>query len=135
MGARFALAVLATATLGSIAQTQSNLAALAALGQPVGFGLRLQVSGLDLLRFAPLFAGIVACGFLIALPLASRWRQRWQVPWLHPLAGAAAVLTALWLMRALFGLTAIAAAREPAGFLALMLCGACGGWVYAATGR
>ena len=51
------LAVLATTLVGSIVQTQFNLAQLAALGQPVGLGLRLHTTGLDLLRFAPLSRG------------------------------------------------------------------------------
>ena len=53
---RWLLAVLATTVLGSIAQTQFNLAALAAMGQSIGLELRLQTTLLDLARFAPLLA-------------------------------------------------------------------------------
>jgi hypothetical protein len=125
------LAVLATTLVGSMVQTQFNLAQLAALGQPVDIGLRLQTTLLDLARFAPLFGAIVAVGFLIALPLAS-WLARRGAGrgWLHPLAGAVALLVALLLMRWLVGLTPIAAAREPIGMAALVLAGAFGGWVW-----
>lgn len=128
------LAVLATALAGSVVQTQFNLAALVALGQPIGLDLRLQVTLLDLVHFAPLFAAIVAAGFLVALPLSSwlvghRARRRW----LHPLAGAAALLLALVLMRWLVGLTPIAAAHSPLGLAALVLSGALGGWVWRRT--
>lgn len=125
------LAVLATTLVGSIVQTQFNLAALAALGQPVEIGLRMQTTLLDLGRFAPLFAAIVAAGFLVALPLAS-WLVRGRAGrrWLFPLAGAAALLAALLLMRWLVGLTPIAAARTAPGLVALVSSGALGGWVW-----
>jgi hypothetical protein len=125
------LAVLATTLVGSIVQTQFNLGALVALGQPVEIGLRLETTLLDLARFAPLFAPIVGVGFLVALPLAS-WlaRRRAGRRWLYPLAGALALLVALLLMRWLVGLTPIAAARGPSGVTALVLAGALGGWVW-----
>lgn len=128
---RWLAAVLATTVLGSIVQTQFNLAALLAMGQPIAFDQRLKTTLLDLVRFAPLFAGIVAAGFLFALPLAS-WlrRRRAGRSWLAPLAGAVALLVALLLMRWLVGLTPIAAARTPLGMAALVLCGAFGGWVW-----
>jgi len=125
--ARWLLAVLITTLIASITQTQFNLAALADLGQPVALGLRLQTTLLDLLRFAPLFAGIVAGGFLLALPLAALLLRRWPAQrWLMPAAGAVAILTALLLMRGLLGLTPIAAARDVFGLLSLALAGACG---------
>ena len=128
---RWLLAVLVTAALGSIAQTQFNLTALAAMGQSIGLELRLQTTLLDLARFAPLFAAIVAAGFVVALPLAS-WLNRRGAgrDWLYPLAGAVALLVALLLMRWLLGLTPIAAARTPVGVAALMLTGAIGGWLW-----
>jgi hypothetical protein len=91
----------------------------------------MQATLLDLVRFAPLFAAIVAVGFLVALPLASRLvGGRAGRRWLFPLAGALALLVALLLMRALVGLTPIAAARGPLGMTALVLAGAFGGWVW-----
>ena len=128
---RWLLAVLVTAALGSIAQTQFNLTALAAMGQSIGLELRLQTTLLDLARFAPLFAAIVAAGFVVALPLAS-WLNRRGAgrDWLYPLAGAVALLVALLLMRWLVGLTPIAAARTPFGVATLMLTGAIGGWLW-----
>jgi len=125
--ARWLLAVLITTLIASITQTQFNLAALADLGQPVELGLRVQTTVFDLLRFAPLFAVIVAAGFLVALPIAAALLRRWpRQRWLTPLAGAVAILTALLLMRALLGMTPIAAARGYFGLLSLALAGACG---------
>jgi hypothetical protein len=125
------LAVLATTLAGSVVQTQFNLAQLAVLGQPVGLGMRLHTTLLDLARFAPLFGTIVAVGLVVALPLAS-WLagRRAGRRWLYPLAGALALLVALLLMRWLVGLTPIAAARGPWGMTALVLAGAFGGWVW-----
>lgn len=129
--ARWLLAVMTTSVLGSIVQTQFNLAAVAALGVAIDPAMRLQTTLLDLIRFAPLFAAIVAVGFLVALPLSS-WLARGRAGrgWLHPLAGAAALLLALLLMRWLVGLTPIAAARTAPGMLALVSSGAVGGWVW-----
>lgn len=139
-GGRWLLAVLATTVLGTIVQTQFNLVALVELGQQIGPGLWLHTTLLDLVRFAPPFAAIVAVGFLVSLPLAS-WLTRRKAGrgWLHPLAGAVAMLVALLLMRWLVGLTPIAAARTPLGTTALVLSGALGGWVWGlraeSTGR
>lgn len=133
---RWLLAVLATASSGSMVQTQLNLAELAAMGQSIGLDLRLHTTLLDLARFAPLFAAIVGGGFLIALPLASWLIGRGNGRrWLAPLAGAVALLVALLLMRWLVGLTPIAAARTPIGFAALVACGAFGGWVWGLGAR
>jgi|CXWL01.1.fsa_nt_gi hypothetical protein len=127
---RWLTGVLTTTVVGSILQTQCTLAALTSLGQDIDFATRLSTTGKDLVGFGPAFAGIVACGFLIALPLAAWLMRRWpRHRWLAPLAGATAILVALLLMRQFLGLTAIAAAREPLGVVGLALAGALGGWV------
>lgn len=124
---RWLFAVLVASVLGSVLQTQFNLAALADLGQSISWSQRGYVTLLDLGRFAPQYAGIVAVGFLIALPVAARLLQRWpRQRWLLPLAGAVAVCAALVIMRWQLGLTPIAAARGPWGMGALILSGAVG---------
>lgn len=120
------------AVAASLVQTQINLAALAALGAPVPWSVRLKASAHDLASFAPLFGGFLALGLLIALAVAELLARR--LPFargaLFPLAGLAAMLSLLGLLELALPVTAIAAARAPAGILALGLCGAFGGWVF-----
>lgn len=126
-------AAAATAALGSIAQTQFNLAELQALGVPVPAGVRLGTTARDLAGFAPLFGALVAIGFLIAFPVTAllrRWWVRGRAA-LYALAGAVAVTATIAIMIALFELVPIAAARGAGGFAALALCGAAGGWLFA----
>jgi MFS family permease len=126
-------AVVVTAMLGSIVQTQFNLARIIALDGPVDLGTRLQTTGFDLVSFAPIFAVIVALALLIAFMVAgalARWVGRGRQP-LFMLAGLVAIATALGIMSAMLPVTAIGAARSITGFLALSLTGAAGGWLYA----
>ena len=71
------LAWLLATAWGSVVQTQWNLQALVALGLDLPLALRLQTTAQDLLAFGPLYAGIVAAGWLpavvVALGLARRW--------------------------------------------------------------
>lgn len=130
----FVLAVLLAAVLGSIFQTQANLAALQALGAPVPLGVRLGTTCLDIFGFGPTFALLTGLGFLFALPLAA-WCA-WRLPLLHwsifALAGAAAVWGALSLANVLLPMpTLIAADRTLAGTLGLMACGSLGALLFA----
>jgi hypothetical protein len=128
----WALAVVVTGALGSVIQTQFNLARIAGLGESVGLSTRLQTTGHDLVHFAPNYLIIVALGLLIALVVAGALVRRWprQAGWLFPLAGFLAVATALGLMSAMLPVTVIGAARSAVGFLALCLAGALGGWLH-----
>lgn len=71
------LAWLLATAWGSVVQTQWNLQALVALGLDLPLALRLQTTAQDLLAFGPVYAGIVAAGWLpavvVALGLARRW--------------------------------------------------------------
>lgn len=129
----WALAVVVTGVLGSIIQTQLNLAQIARLDQPVGLSARLQATMHDLVNFAPSYMVIVALGLLVALLVAAALSRKWPEwrAWLFPLAGFVAVATALGLMSAMLPVTVIAAARSAIGFLLLCLAGALGGWLYA----
>jgi hypothetical protein len=55
----FFIAVGVTTVLGSVIQTQINLAAVLAMGRPVTLALRLQTTLQDLVGFTPACAGIV----------------------------------------------------------------------------
>ncbi len=128
-------AVVVTAALGSIVQTQFNLARIAELDGPISIGDRLQVTGFDLVSFAPTFAIIVALALLIAFVVAGalvRWVTKARMP-LFMLAGFVAIAAALAIMSAMLPVTAIGATRSLAGFLTLSLCGAVGGWLYASV--
>ncbi|MGH8481222.1 MAG: hypothetical protein ACRES8_02035, partial [Nevskiaceae bacterium] len=99
-------AVAATAVLGSVVQTQFNLAELQALGVPVTAGARLGTTARDLAGFGPLFGALVAIAFLIAFVvtgLLRRWLVRGRAA-LYALAGAVAVMAMLAIMTALLEL-------------------------------
>jgi len=131
--AAFACAVLLSAVLGALIQTQYNLAALAALGVDIPAGIRLQTTAQDLLGFTPLYAAIVGIALLLAFPAAallSRLLPDWR-RLLYTLAGALAILVALALMNTALSITAIAATRQLSGLLALALAGGLGGLLFA----
>ncbi|MGE4069698.1 MAG: hypothetical protein AB7E72_00815 [Lysobacterales bacterium] len=129
--ASWLLAVGCAAVLGTLVQTQFNLQALIELGLAIPLPVRVTTTWRDLIGFTPAYAAIVAGGFVVAIPIATWLLRRWpKQRWLLPAAGAAAILTALWLMQRLLQLTAIAAARDSWAVLALALAGAAGGWLY-----
>ncbi len=126
-------ATLTTATLGSLIQTQFNLAALQDLGAPITPSIHLQASAQDLLGFAPLWAAILALGFLIAFVTAlliSHALKRHRTILLIT-AGTVAVFATLWLMQMALPITVIAATRGSVGFVLMGLTGAVGGWAFA----
>jgi len=131
------LAASVTGAIGSLVQTQFNLAAVASLDGPVPFHLRIETTMLDLAGFAPALALIVAVGFAIAFPVAAWLARRWRlgsVPrlLLYALAGATAVATPIFLMNHLLSMAPIAATRDTAGLLLLCSGGALGGSLFAA---
>lgn len=134
----FLLAVLLASALGSVLQTQFNLANLQALGAPMSLSVRLHTTGLDLLGFSPTFAVLVLLGFVFALPSASLLTRSWpDGRWLlFALAGALAVLAAMALANALLPMpTLIGANRSLAGTLGLMACGSLGALLFASLAQ
>ncbi|WP_070885898.1 hypothetical protein M1D96_21325 [Pseudomonas sp. D1-3] len=130
----FGLAVLVASVLGSVVQTQFNLAALQQLGANISPGIRLQATAHDLLGFSPTFAALVIAAFIVALPLTARLAPaQGGLRWLaFLLAGALAVWLALATANAFAPMpTLIGANRTLAGTLALMLCGSLGSLVFA----
>lgn len=132
LSGRFLLAVLVTTLIGTLIQTQINLAALGEIGVAVDTSTRLATSGADLLGFTPSFGPIVAVGFLIAFLIAALFARWWPQgkALLYPLAGFVAIITAMLLMAAIFKLTPVAAARSTFGLIALGMSGALGGWTF-----
>ncbi len=121
-------ASLLAAIVGSLVQTQVNLYALQRMGAPISWAERITTSGQDLLGFAPMWLGLVAIGFAVALPVAAWIAHRYgrRLLW-FVLAGGAAILVILLSMNALLGITPIAASRKVPGMLLLALSGALGG--------
>ena len=83
------LAWLLAAVWGSVVQTHWNLQALADLGVDVPAAERARTTLQDLIGFAPVYAGILAAGWLPALALAAFLARRWPA-WRSPLLAAAA---------------------------------------------
>mgnify|MGYP006202162489 CR=1 FL=1 len=134
----FLLAVLLASVMGSVLQTQFNLANLQALGAPMPLGVRAHTTCLDLLGFSPTFAVLVILGFTFALPAASLLARSWPTGrWLlFALAGALAVWLAMALANALLPMpTLIGANRSLAGTLGLMVCGSLGALLFALLAR
>ncbi len=133
VGVGFAVSASVAAALGSIIQTGFNMAAIASLGVALPLGTVTHTVVEDLLRFAPLYGGLVAvallCAFAIARRAAARFggsRQGW-----FALAGMVAVLALILILNFAFPLTPIAATRSPLAIVLMSLAGGVGGWLYA----
>jgi len=119
--------------LGSVMQTQFNMASLADLGVEIGWGERLAATWHDLINFTPAYALLVSIAFALAWPVAGLLK-RWlpdQRPLLFTLAGFSAIWAMIAIMNQALPVTGIAATRGLAGVFALSLCGAAAGWIYA----
>lgn len=131
--AAFAAAVLAGFLAASFLHSQFVLAGLSRVGADIGLDDRLRMTGGDLAGLLPSYGGVLAValalGFLVAWA-AKRWLKP-LAPVAYPLAGAAAVAAALWLMRLQFEMTPVAGARGTWGFLAQCAAGALAGALFA----
>lgn len=134
----FLLGVAVTAAIGAIASTHFVLASLRGLNVQVPIGKRLLAYGHDLIGMAPTLAVVAAVGFAIAFPVAAaagRFLPRSR-PIAYPLAGAAAIVTALLLMNVVLGMMPLAGgARSTLGLVAQGVAGAAGGYVFGAISR
>lgn len=133
----FLLGVAVTAAIGAIASTHFVLASLRDLNVQVPIGKRLLAYGHDLIGMAPTLAVVVAVGFAIAFPVAAaagRFLPRSR-PIAYPLAGAAAIVTALLLMNVVLGMMPLAGVRSTLGIVAQGVAGAVGGYVFGAVSR
>ncbi|MEN3278224.1 MAG: aldose sugar dehydrogenase [Massilia sp.] len=129
------VAVLTTAALASVIQTQINLAELSALGAPVGAGTRIATTLEDLARFGPVTVGITAAAFLLSLTaghVVSRRMSARLRSVVLALAGAAGLWTAFWLLGKVSPMPALVEATDSVGGLAAVcLSGLPGGALYA----
>lgn len=132
----FLLAVAAATLLGTMVQTQINLAALGALGLEVPWDVRLRTTGQDLAGFTRTMAPLVLVVLALALPVAT-WlarRGRRARTLLCALAAGLGFCVALWIVDPLVPMpTLIAATRGIPGTLAMAVCVALGGALFAAV--
>lgn len=131
----FAAAVVATAIVGSVVQTQLSLAALVTLGVPVTLRVGLSTTLQDLVSFGPVMAAIAGVALLCALPAghlaATAFQPRWRASILA-LAGASGIWAGFVIMGVFTPMPSlVAAARGPLGLLAMSLTGSVGGLLFA----
>jgi len=128
------LALLLAALWGSVMQTQWNLNALTALGLEIPWTDRLRTTWQDLGGFAPVYAGILAAGWLPALALAAllaRWLPAARTTLLAAAAGVGMV-AAIRTVDAVAPMPVfIDATRHLPGLLAMASGAALGGLLYA----
>lgn len=129
----FILAVLLAGMLGSIFQTQVNLADMRDIGPPISFTQRVANTWHDLIHFAPLYLFIVLPSFLISFFLAE-WLAR-KVPghrmfWLV-VAAVVGLAVSFQVVDAFAPMpTLIAATRGLSGTLMMLLAAAIGALMY-----
>lgn len=126
------------AAWGSVVQTQFNLQALVALDVPVPPALRASTTWQDLVGFGPVYAGILAAGWLPALTAAAFLARRWPA-WRSPLLASAAGLGMVAAVRAVDAVAPmpnfIDATRSLSGLLLMAVGAVVAGWVYARLTR
>ncbi|WP_291014763.1 hypothetical protein [Hydrogenophaga sp.] len=122
------------AAWGSVVQTHWNLQALVDVGVNIPASDWWRVIGQDLIGFAPVYGGILAAGWLIALPVASGLARWWPSARSALLASAAGV----GMVAAVRAVDAVApmpvfidATRDLPGLLAMASGAALAGWLYA----
>lgn len=128
------LAWVLAAAWGSVVQTQWSLQALVGLGVDIPATERARVTWQDLIGFAPVYAGILAAGWLPALPVAAFLARRWPAGRMALLAAAAGVgmVAAVRTVDAVAPLPVfIDATRHLPGLLAMMAGAVIAGVVYA----
>lgn len=125
-------ATLATSLLGSICSTQFVIAGLQSINVAIPLATRLSMTVNDLYiltALGPVTAICFIIGFIVA-GLGHRFMGGNRTAW-HVVAGATALITTLFIMKAVLLITVIAGTRTLLGLLSFALAGAIGGWVYA----
>ncbi len=129
----FLTAALVTYALAAVAATQFALQRIVDLGLPVSPLQRATTTGQDLIGMTQLYLPILAVGLALALLLAallSRWWRSGRYL-LMGVAGFTSVLAANLMMKGVFDITPIAAARTHIGLLSQAAAGMVGGWLFA----
>lgn len=123
------------AAWGSVVQTRWNLQALVEVGVSIPASTWWTVIGQDLIGFAPVYGGIVAAGWLIALPVASGLAHWW---WPAGRSALLALAAGVGMVAAVRAVDAVApmpafidATRGLPGLLAMAAGAVWAGWLYA----
>lgn len=122
-------AALGTYVLGVIVNSQF---VMNAHGVPISFSERLNMTAFDVSNMVLYFVVILVSlllGFLIAT-VVKRFLPSLSGA-AFPVAGAAAIGTALGLMYIMFQTVPISGARSALGFLSQVIAGGVGGWIFA----
>lgn len=127
-----AAVVVAEATV-AVVNAHSVMARLADLGIETPLGTRFATYGQDVVGLAGTFVPVLALGFAIAFTVA--WAVvRWLLPgWRslgYPLAGAVCLGVVIVALGQIFLTHPIPATRSLLGTVAVLACGALGGWVF-----
>ena len=129
----FCLAVLSASVIGSIVQTQFNLAAIRSLGVPIPLTDWLSTMLADILGFTPVMAAITTAVFIVSIPVAG-WLAKFAPDWrqfIFALGGTIGFLLALEIVDALAPMpTLIAATRDWLGRASMAVCAGLGCWLY-----
>lgn len=131
-------AVLVAVVAASIVHTLFVAQGLRDVGIDIPPPVALRTAGGDLVGLAPTLGPVVAIALLLGFLIAAVARRFVKLarPLAFALAGAAAMATALWLMKLAYnGITPLASARTGAGFLALCAAGALGGLIFTGVSR
>ncbi len=125
-------AVLLTYVLGSISSTQIILGNLQGMGVDVSSLVRLSTTFHDLVGLASSYLLLILVAFLLGLPVAAGLNK--LMPGhrlaLFVLAGFVAIVALHLIMKAVLGLSGIAATRTMFGLLSQGCAGAVGGYLY-----
>ena len=130
----FIIAWVVLVVVGISISVQYILAELTALGADISLGLRLTVTGTDIIGMLPLYGSIFGVGLLIAM-IAAWGLLKFGAPRPHivyTVAGFVAIAVSLWSLKFAFGLniTAIASTRTADGFLMQCVAGALAGYAF-----
>lgn len=129
----FVIAIIGAALVGTVIQTQFNLAEITALSVPVDMPTRMHTIVHDLLHFGPIFAVILLPTLFIAFLLA--WLVAKRLPgaerWWFIGAGGAGLAVAFLVVDSFAPMpTLIAANRSLMGFILMSATGAFAGWIF-----
>lgn len=130
-------AVLLAYVLGSVVATQFILSRVASMGVAVSPVDRFSASVHDLLGLASSYLVLIAVAFVLALPVAaglSRLLPRHRAL-LYALAGFVGLVALHLIMKAVLGVSGIAATRSLAGLLSQGAAGALGGFCFHVLSR
>jgi hypothetical protein len=125
-------AVILTYVVASILSTQIVLGNLQAMGVEVSGMVRLSTTFHDLVGLSSSYLLLIFIALVLGLPVAAGLTRLMPAyrPTLFALAGFVAIVVLHLIMKAVLGLSGIAATRTLTGLLAQGLAGIAGGYLY-----